>query len=144
MYVNKKSKKVYKKDIHFCYNYWNERVFFFAGTKCINTLWFSLYTWNLKTGFLFTKAKNNKHMKLSTNLKRGKRFLYEVNNMDFEIHSLEIFTSIDTDTVHNANDVIRIIVTEYSLPVRLSEKTEWLNKMINEESPSLYLTHIFT
>lgn len=38
-------------------------------------------------------------MKLSTNLKRGKRFLYEVNNMDFEIHSLEIFTSIDTDTV---------------------------------------------
>lgn len=63
-------------------------------------------------------------MNLSTNLKRGKRFLYEVNNMDFEIHSLEIFTSIDTDTVHNANDVIGIIVTEYSLPVRLSEKTE--------------------
>lgn len=64
-------------------------------------------------------------MKLSTNLKRGKRFLYEVNNMDFEIHSfIEIFTSIDIDTVHNANDVIGIIVTEYSLPVRLSEKTE--------------------
>lgn len=42
-------------------------------------------------------------MKLSTNLKRGKRF---------------------PNTVHNANDVIGIIVTEYSLPVRLSEKTE--------------------
>lgn len=143
--LTKKAKKYIKKTFIFVIiTETREFFFFFAGTKCINTLWFSLYTWNLKTGFLFTKAKNNKHIKLSTNLKRGKRFLYEVNNMDFEIHSLEIFTSIDTDTVHNANDVIGIIVTEYSLPVRLSEKTEWLNKMINEESPSLYLTHIFT
>lgn len=38
-------------------------------------------------------------MKLSMNLKRGKRFLYEVNNMDFEIYLLEIFIFIDIDIV---------------------------------------------
>lgn len=47
------------------------------------------------------------------NLKRGKRFLYEVNNMDFEIYLLEIFIFIDIDIVYNVNDVIGIIVIEY-------------------------------
>lgn len=58
-----------------------------------------MYIWNLKIGFLFIKVKNNKYMKLSMNLKRGKRFLYEVNNMDFEIYLLEIFIFIDIDIV---------------------------------------------
>lgn len=35
MYVNKKSKKVYKKDIIITET---REFFFFAGTKCINTL----------------------------------------------------------------------------------------------------------
>lgn len=121
--LTKKAKKYIKKTFIFVI-ITETREFFFCRDKMYKHTLISLYTWNLKTGFLFTKAKNNKQMKLSTNLKRGKRFLYEVNNMDFEIHSLEIFTSIDIDTVHNANDVIGIIVTEYSLPVRLSEKTE--------------------
>lgn len=143
MYVNKKSKKVYKKDIYFCYNYWNERVFFFVGIKCINIFWFLLYIWNLKIGFLFIKVKNNKYMKLSMNLKRGKRFLYEVNNMDFEIYLLEIFIFIDIDIVYNVNDVIGIIVIEYLFLVWLLEKMEWLNKMINEESLFFYFIYIF-
>lgn len=75
------------------------REFFFVGIKCINIFWFLLYIWNLKIGFLFIKVKNNKYMKLSMNLKRGKRFLYEVNNMDFEIYLLEIFIFIDIDIV---------------------------------------------
>lgn len=117
--------------------------FFFVGIKCINIFWFLLYIWNLKIGFLFIKVKNNKYMKLSMNLKRGKRFLYEVNNMDFEIYLLEIFIFIDIDIVYNVNDVIGIIVIEYLFLVWLLEKMEWLNKMINEESLFFYFIYIF-
>lgn len=119
------------------------REFFFVGIKCINIFWFLLYIWNLKIGFLFIKVKNNKYMKLSMNLKRGKRFLYEVNNMDFEIYLLEIFIFIDIDIVYNVNDVIGIIVIEYLFLVWLLEKMEWLNKMINEESLFFYFIYIF-
>lgn len=82
-------------------------------------------------------------MKLSMNLKRGKWFLYEVNNMDFEIYLLEIFIFIDIDIVYNVNDVIGIIVIEYLFLVWLLEKMEWLNKMINEESLFFYFIYIF-
>lgn len=82
-------------------------------------------------------------MKLSMNLKRGKRFLYEVNNMDLEIYLLEIFIFIDIDIVYNVNDVIGIIVIEYLFLVWLLEKMEWLNKMINEESLFFYFIYIF-
>lgn len=119
------------------------REVFFVGIKCINIFWFLLYIWNLKIGFLFIKVKNNKYMKLSMNLKRGKRFLYEVNNMDFEIYLLEIFIFIDIDIVYNVNDVIGIIVIEYLFLVWLLEKMEWLNKMINEESLFFYFIYIF-
>lgn len=121
--LTKKAKKYIKKTFIFVI-ITETREFFFCRDKMYkHTLIFTVYM-EFKDWFSIYKGENNKHMKLSTNLKRGKRFLYEVNNMDFEIHSLEIFTSIDIDTVHNANDVIGIIVTEYSLPVRLSEKTE--------------------
>lgn len=82
-------------------------------------------------------------MKLSMNLKRGKRFLYEVNNMDFEIYLLEIFIFIDIDIVYNVNDVIGIIVIEYLFLVWLLEKMEWLNKMIIEESLVIIYIYLY-
>lgn len=139
----KKVKKYIKKIFIFVIIIEMRELFFFVGIKCINIFWFLLYIWNLKIGFLFIKVKNNKYMKLSMNLKRGKRFLYEVNNMDFEIYLLEIFIFIDIDIVYNVNDVIGIIVIEYLFLVWLLEKMEWLNKMINEESLFFYFIYIF-
>lgn len=139
----KKVKRYIKKIFIFVIIIEMREFFFFVGIKCINIFWFLLYIWNLKIGFLFIKVKNNKYMKLSMNLKRGKRFLYEVNNMDFEIYLLEIFIFIDIDIVYNVNDVIGIIVIEYLFLVWLLEKMEWLNKMINEESLFFYFIYIF-
>lgn len=139
----KKVKKYIKKIFIFVIIIEMREFFFFVGIKCINIFWFLLYIWNLKIGFLFIKVKNNKYMKLSMNLKRGKRFLYEVNNMDFEIYLLEIFIFIDINIVYNVNDVIGIIVIEYLFLVWLLEKMEWLNKMINEESLFFYFIYIF-
>lgn len=139
----KKVKKYIKKIFIFVIIIEMREFFFFVGIKCINIFWFLLYIWNLKIGFLFIKVKNNKYMKLSMNLKRGKRFLYEVNNMDFEIYLLEIFIFIDIDIVYNVNDVIGIIVIEYLFLVWLLEKMEWLNKMINEESLVIIYIYLY-
>lgn len=139
----KKVKKYIKKIFIFVIIIEMREFFFFVGIKCINIFWFLLYIWNLKIGFLFIKVKNNKYMKLSMNLKRGKRFLYEVNNMDFEIYLLEIFIFIDIDIVYNVNDVIGIIVIEYLFLVWLLEKMEWLNKMIIEESLVIIYIYLY-
>lgn len=71
--LTKKAKKYIKKTFIFVI-ITETREFFFCRDKMYKHTLISLYTWNLKTGFLFTKAKNNKQMKLSTNLKRGKDF----------------------------------------------------------------------
>lgn len=82
-------------------------------------------------------------MKLSTDKKKEKKAFYMkwTTFISRFIHYKNLFLSTLTQYTM---PIFGIIVTEYSLPARLSEKIEWLHEMIIEESPSPYYTHIFT